>query len=348
MRNNEDTCGARTNKEKVELLRMRQGYPLKLKIALTERRIREWYEAHDGLVYVAFSGGKDSSVLLNLVWSLYPDVPAVFSDTGNELQSIREHVESYGDKVIWVKPKVTFWEVVDKYGWPIISKKTSDYINRCRRTKNPDVIKRHKYGLKKDGSPSPKSKIPNKWWKFVDGDIDVTNKCCGALKNNPTSEYRKKTGRTAFVGTMADESDARENSYINHGGCNAFNQKDPCSRAIMFWTEQDVLQYHVEKELSLAGAYGDIVNVGGKYKTTDCSRTGCKFCMFGVHLENGENRIQYLSRVEPDSYDEFVNRGGDKVMDAIGVDWKPYNFETQTDLFDPSYEIDAKELVKEK
>ena len=61
-----------------------QNLPLDVKIAKSRLRIREWYEHYGGQVNVSFSGGKDSSVLLHLVRSLYPEVPAVFSDTGLE------------------------------------------------------------------------------------------------------------------------------------------------------------------------------------------------------------------------------------------------------------------------
>ena len=63
-------------------LKQKQSLPLEAKIAMTLRRIREWYEYWDGNVYVSFSGGKDSTVLLHLVRQHYPGVPAVFSDTG--------------------------------------------------------------------------------------------------------------------------------------------------------------------------------------------------------------------------------------------------------------------------
>ena len=70
-------------------LRQMQSLPLELKILKTQLRIREWYEHWDGDVCVSFSGGKDSSVLLHLVRSMYPDVPAVFVDTGLEFPEIR-------------------------------------------------------------------------------------------------------------------------------------------------------------------------------------------------------------------------------------------------------------------
>ena len=104
-----------TPEQKLMYLKQRQAMPLSIKIKMTERRIAEWYEQHDGKVHVAFSGGVDSTVLLHIARSLYPDVTAVFSDTGLEYPEIRDFVKTF-DNVVWVKPKKTFKEVVDTYG----------------------------------------------------------------------------------------------------------------------------------------------------------------------------------------------------------------------------------------
>ena len=63
---------------KRNFLKQRQALPLNLKVELTKRRIREFYEHFNGNVYVSFSGGKDSTVLLDIVRSMYPNVVAVF------------------------------------------------------------------------------------------------------------------------------------------------------------------------------------------------------------------------------------------------------------------------------
>ena len=48
-------------------LQQMQSLPLAAKVVMTQQRIREWYEHWDGMVYVSFSGGKDSMLLAKLM-----------------------------------------------------------------------------------------------------------------------------------------------------------------------------------------------------------------------------------------------------------------------------------------
>ena len=102
--------------------------PLSEKIAMTERRITEYYEFFDGQVYVSFSGGKDSTVLLHIARGLYPDIPAVFCDTGLEFPEIREFVKSI-DNVVWLRPEMNYKTVIKTYGYPIITKRVADAVH---------------------------------------------------------------------------------------------------------------------------------------------------------------------------------------------------------------------------
>lgn len=100
---------------------------------MTKSRIRDWINAYgeDG-VYVSFSGGKDSTVLLDLVRQDYPNIPAVFVDTGLEYPEIRKFVKTF-DNVEWLKPKMTFKQVIAKYGYPFISKEVSECVQGARK-----------------------------------------------------------------------------------------------------------------------------------------------------------------------------------------------------------------------
>ena len=65
-------------------LSVMQAWPLERKIRVTQAKILEWYHHYGGKVAVSFSGGKDSTVLLDLARRAFPDLPAVFVDTGLE------------------------------------------------------------------------------------------------------------------------------------------------------------------------------------------------------------------------------------------------------------------------
>ena len=113
-------------------LRQLQALPLNIKIRKTEQRIREWYEHWEGNVYVSFSGGKDSTVLLDIVRNLYPNVPAVFSDTGLEYPEIKEFVKTFPNVTI-IRPKHSFKEILTKYGYPIISKEVAECVHHAKK-----------------------------------------------------------------------------------------------------------------------------------------------------------------------------------------------------------------------
>ena len=114
-------------------LRILQNYPLELKVEKTKLRIKEWYEHYNGEVYVSFSGGKDSTVLLDIVRSMYPDIEAVFINTGLEYPEIYKFVKTFKSVTI-LKPEMNFKQVINTYGYPVISKENSQYIYEIRHS----------------------------------------------------------------------------------------------------------------------------------------------------------------------------------------------------------------------
>lgn len=109
-------------------LRILQNYPLEMKIERTKQRIREWvdYYGENG-TYISFSGGKDSTVLLDIVRSIYPNIEAVFINTGLEYPEIYKFVKTFKNVTI-LKPEMNFKQVINTYGYPVISKENSQYI----------------------------------------------------------------------------------------------------------------------------------------------------------------------------------------------------------------------------
>ena len=112
-----------------------RALPLERKIQISQTRIIEWYKHYNGNVVVSFSGGKDSTVLLHLVRSIFPDVKAVFSNTGLEYPEIQKHVMSIGNVDI-VRPTMRFDEVISTYGYPLIGKEVAEAIYYARRIRS--------------------------------------------------------------------------------------------------------------------------------------------------------------------------------------------------------------------
>ena len=121
------------NRHTIQDLQELQALPLDLKVRLTKQRLREWirYFGEDGC-YLSFSGGKDSSVLLDIAREEYPNMKALFVDTPTQYPELREFVKTF-DNVDIIKPKISFMEVCKKYGFPLISKEVSECVEGARK-----------------------------------------------------------------------------------------------------------------------------------------------------------------------------------------------------------------------
>lgn len=342
-------------------LRQKQALPLDAKVAMTQARIREWYNHFNGDVCVSFSGGKDSTVLAHLVHTVCPDVPLIFANTGLEYPEIQSFARKMGAKFVY--PKMRFDQVISEFGYPLISKETAEVIHGARNIQNGEKGQRKGTGVPR--------KNPDGYWlnwrrKALQGlppfdsghykktkwaalaqecQFNISQRCCNIMKKAPLHDYQEETHQMPYIGTLTDESYRREQKWLQQG-CNAFDAKYKTSQPMSFWKEQDVLHYIKREGIEIASVYGDIVaydkKSGFEYeplpgfdcelKCTGCDRTGCIFCGFGCHLEKGETRFQRLAKTHPKQY-EYCMRGGqwvdnpkfDPTAPKYDGEWKNWN-----------------------
>lgn len=310
-------------------LKILQALPLELKVRKTQERIREWvnYYGTDG-VYVSFSGGKDSTVLLHIVREMYPDVEAVFVNTGLEYPEIQSFVKSF-DNVTILRPKMRFDEVIRKYGYPFISKEVACTIHdgRLLDSKWGQICRKKLNGTLVQKSGKQSMFNCKKYFPLLEIDFLIGNKCCEVMKKTPIHTYERQHDKRSITAQTAEESRLRTQQWLKNG-CNAFEANHKVSNPMSFWMEQDILRYIKEINLPIASVYCEVVEQGnngqcciegcGKMQCTGCQRTGCIFCGFGAHLE-AESRFQRLKRTHPRQYDYCMNGGA---YDTDGL-WKP-------------------------
>ena len=325
-------------------LRQMQSLPLGAKKRMTFDRIKGWYEAFDENVYFSYSGGKDSTVLLEMVavfckeygYTLY----VAFCDTGLEYPEIRIFAETNAKRIaekyeinmvfVRLRPDMNFRDVLIEYGYPVISKEVSKIVYGARHSKDKKQSYINKLkGLNPDGSYSEYKQKYKKYEILLQAPFEISNRCCVKMKEQPAMRYEMETGKKPIVATMADESKQRLDGWCKTG-CNAFDSDRPMSKPISFWTEQDVLTMILQEHIEIASVYGKVVKDYQKIgqtngqmsladfgfamdaiplKTTGCDRTGCIFCGYGCHLDKGISRFQRLKETHEKLYNYCIGGG---------------------------------------
>jgi 3'-phosphoadenosine 5'-phosphosulfate sulfotransferase (PAPS reductase)/FAD synthetase len=325
-------------------LKILQALDYKTKNRKRDLRIVEWVE-HWGVnsVAVSASGGLDSNVLLHSVRKLYPDVRAVGipSIECKENQRITNEIENF----VSLKPQYSRVEIIEKFGYPIGSKRIAKSLRRLQNPTEKNLKSRNLAltGITSDGRESKRFKLSEKWIKFIDSPFKVSEQCCYYMKEKPLHDYAKENDIHYFVGTKAEDSLTRQSAYLGTG-CNSFKDTGN-SMPLGIWTHQDVLIYTVVNDLPVSEAYGEIIEVNTRVKaskeklqwlidnnkplseltTTKAGRTGCFICAFGLHMERQPNRFQRMEVEDPKLYDFAINKlGYGPLLDFAGV---PYRME---------------------
>lgn len=334
-----------------EDLRRFQAESLEQKRQRSLAKISEWYSYWEYAVFVAFSGGKDSSVLADLCafWCSIVKKPLylAFVNTGLEYPEIQKHVKNFAEylrkkyniEVVLdiLYPKMKFYEVIKTYGYPMISKEVAKCVSSAKRldSKYGQVCRERLEGTHKQKSGELSLFNCQKYKPLLDVDFDISHRCCDVMKKTPSHDYAKRTGRKQITAQLAEESRLREQQWLKYG-CNGFDMATPTSNPMSFWTEQDVLKYIKKYDIPIASVYGTVEYVSNPEQIriddlgvecegcedlclTGCDRTGCIFCGFGLQREDSPSRFERLKNTHPRQY-EYCMDGGE--YDENGV-WKP-------------------------
>lgn len=278
----------------IQELEERQHWTLEQKIDHAVGVIESFKARTGHNVYVSFSGGKDSTVLLDIARRFVDaGMPAVFCNTGNEYPDILSFVKTTPNVTI-INLHTSVTRVIRDNGFPLISKDVAAKIRQLRHSKSQKLIELRLHGRKNDKGHIV-SKCPMKWQFLKDVKFDISERCCDELKKKRFKEFEKESGRYPLIGVTAAESRLRTMQYIQRGGCNAFSGPRPRSFPLSIFTAKDIYEYSDKFHLKLCPIY----------ESGEIRQTGCMVCGFGATQD--PHKFDYLYKHYPKQYAYFMN-----------------------------------------
>lgn len=221
---------------------------------------------------VAWSGGKDSTVLLYFVLKQMPDIDVVWVNTGVEypecVNFIMRLTNEWGIKLHIARPEITFWQVIEKYGYPFFGKGNSRgyWFNRVNLWKRK--------GKKELARIIEISK--------------ASTECCRILKEKPADKVYKALGVDCIIlGNIVEESHQRFLIWAKKGDYfYSSSEKRWKAWPLSIWTEQDIWKAHQIYNIP----HSEIYDKGHR-------RNGCWPCLMDIKFP--DNHLRSLRETHP-------------------------------------------------
>lgn len=247
------------------------------------RQIAEEYDLeHKG--YIAFSGGKDSTVLSFLVDLALPGnkIPRVYSNTGIdylEIQRFVRQLASEDERIMFLQPRQNIKQMLNEVGYPFKSKFHSHICDiYSRQGKTGCVLK---YAEPKANTPHSCPKVLQDMFNSP-LPFKISEKCCYKLKKEPFKRYEEETGRhIGLTGMRKSEKGLRENlkCLVFEGDkLHRFHPLAPVEDDFIEWV---IKEYKIRLCVLYYAPYG-------------FKRTGCAGCPYARELQEELDLMEKL------------------------------------------------------
>jgi 3'-phosphoadenosine 5'-phosphosulfate sulfotransferase (PAPS reductase)/FAD synthetase len=212
---------------------------LRGKVALAREVLRTLFEATDK-VAVAFSGGRDSLVALDIARKIRPDIPVMMVNTGIEfpesIKYVRQLAKDWNLNFYEVKPKVDFWKLTGEQGIPVAGRGNTTFMR--------DLSKK--------------------------ADVKLSNSCCRRMKETPARQfYREHKIEGVITGLRVSESLMRKLNFADYGALRYSSTYNTLIAWCLYaWKNQDIADYIQNYKLPLNPLY-----------SMGYQRVGCWSCL---------------------------------------------------------------------
>lgn len=319
----------------------KQSLPYEQKVIHAIARAREFYDHMDGNVFCSVGGLDSITLLLFLRKYVDPNIKGVSISSIEDKRNQIVHRQI--GNMVFLKPYKSKVQVLDEFGFPIISKEKARKIEYLQTPENPKqtfirAIMTGDMGAQGHYGHSEKLKLPDKWIQLFGGlyakyrpDLEcrcagykVSDRCCYWMKEKPADDFAKQTGCVPYLGLMASEGGQREKGLMKNG-CNYYGKTVTRSCPFAIFSRTDLLCLAMDLKVPVPASYGRIERqADGTLETTLAKRTGCPMCGFGIHIEARPHRFDRMYMESPKEWFFWMLRKGwGKALDHIGVEWRP-------------------------
>ncbi len=169
-------------------------------------------------VYLAWRGGRCSTIALHYALQQAPDIPVMFNNTGVEypetVKYVRAMAEEWNLNFHELKPEANFWDLVKEHGFPQLRGSS-----KARRTRKPA--------------------------------------CCKYLKEDPARKFVKDNGLDGYITGLRVEESRPRAFTINQKGVYYQAVKDKLWRfhPVAIMTLVDLMKYAKEQAIPLNPLY---------------------------------------------------------------------------------------------
>lgn len=252
-------------------------------------KIRSINELHnlEANAFISFSGGKDSTVLSELIDLALPDnkIPRVFFNTGLEYKAILDFVkekQKEDTRFIVYNSGVKVREMLETKGYPFKSKEFAQKMCTYQRSGECKTVTDY---LGITGNKAKSFQCPTKLKSCFtkDFDLKVSDKCCKELKKKVSEKWSCKNNKPICVtGMTRIEGRVRK----SHNICTVFTENKLHKFHPLFPVSASFVDTFVETyNVQLCSLY---------YPPYNFERTGCKGCPFNLKLKQDLEKMQEL------------------------------------------------------
>lgn len=232
-------------------------------------------EALKHKIYVAWSGGRCSTVALHLTIQQDPDIPVVFNNTGVEypetVKYVREMAEAWRLNFNELNPEANFWDLVKEHGFPQL----------------------------RGSGPKGRKRKPA---------------CCTYLKEAPANKFLKENGMDGYITGLRVEENRPRALVIFQKGVYYKANRDRIWRfhPVALWPLGKLMKYAKEHDIPLNPLYEQGLPRVGCRPCTGFTTWRKQLSMISPKFYKWLNREYQKSMGEPtlweyeDSYDICV------------------------------------------